>query len=106
MRCSGRLACVSVLLVGLSLSATGPACAGAWTQAKGEGLAIVTTGRRVAPVGALTGGPISRDTNISQIYIEYGLFDGLTIGATPGPTAGTIDGATPIQTPSGPQIFL
>ena len=49
--------------------------------AKGEGLVIVTTARRVAPMGALTGGPISSDTNISQIYLEYGLFDGLTIGA-------------------------
>ncbi len=42
---------------------------------------IITTGRRIAPVGALTGGPISSDTNISQIYLEYGLLDGLTIGA-------------------------
>ena len=81
MRWMGRLACVSVLLVGYSLSAAVPACAGAWTQAKGEGLVIVTTGRRLAPVGALTGGPVSRDTNISQIYLEYGLLDGLTIGA-------------------------
>ena len=81
MRWMGRLACVSVLLVGYSLSAAAPACAGAWTQAKGDGLVIVTTGRRVAPVGALTGGPVSRDTNISQIYLEYGLLDGLTIGA-------------------------
>lgn len=81
MRCMGRLAWLSVFLVGFSLSAAGPACAGAWTQARGEGLAIVTTARRVAPIGALTGGPISRDTNISQIYLEYGLLDGLTIGA-------------------------
>jgi hypothetical protein len=42
---------------------------------------IVTTARRVAPMGAVTGGPISSDTNISQIYLEYGLLDGLTIGA-------------------------
>ena len=42
---------------------------------------FVTTARRVAPIGALTVGPISRDTNISQIYLEYGLLDGLTIGA-------------------------
>ncbi|MCH8167963.1 MAG: hypothetical protein IID49_03615 [Proteobacteria bacterium] len=82
---------MSVFLVGLSLSAAGPACAGAWTQAKGEGLVIVTTGRRVAPVGALTGGPISRDTNISQIYLEYGLFDGLTIGAKSYVELSTID---------------
>ena len=81
MRCLGRLACVSVFLVGFAHSAAGPACAGAWTRAKGEGLVIVTTARRVAPMGALTGGPISSDTSISQIYLEYGLFDGLTIGA-------------------------
>ncbi len=81
MRCLGRLAWLSVFLVGSSISAVGPAFAGAWTQAKGEGLAIVTTARRVAPMGALTGGPISSDTNISQVYLEYGLFDGLTIGA-------------------------
>ena len=81
MRCMGRLACASVILVGLALSAVAPACAGAWTQAKGDGLTIVTTARRLAPVGALTGGPISRDTNISQLYLEYGLLDGLTIGA-------------------------
>lgn len=77
----GRLACLSVVLAGLAVSAAGSACAGAWTQAKGDGLAIVTTARRVAPMGALTGGPVSSDTNISQIYLEYGLLDGLTIGA-------------------------
>ena len=52
MRCLGRLACVSVFLVGFVLSAAGPACAGAWTQAKGEGLAITTTARRVGPARA------------------------------------------------------
>jgi hypothetical protein len=77
----GRLAWVSVFLVGFALSAAGSACAGAWTQVKGEGLAIITTARRVSPVGALTGGPVSRDSNVSQIYLEYGLLDGLTIGA-------------------------
>ena len=29
----------------------------------------------------MTGGSISSDTNISQVYLEYGLLDGLTIGA-------------------------
>lgn len=81
MLCLGRLACVSVFLAGFNLSATGSACAGAWTQAKGDGMVIVTTGRRVTPLGALTGGPASRDTNISQVYVEYGLLDDLTIGA-------------------------
>ncbi len=80
MRWMGRLACVSVLLVGYSLSAAAPACAGAWTQAKGDGLVITTTARRAAPVGALTGGPATNEASISQIYLEYGLLDGLTIG--------------------------
>jgi len=80
MRCMGRLAWVSVFLVGFAFSAAGSARAGAWTQAKGEGLVIITTARRVSPVGALTGGPVSRDTNVSQIYLEYGLLEGLTIG--------------------------
>jgi hypothetical protein len=43
-------------------------------------LVISTTGRRSAPVGALTGGPANSDASISQIYVEYGLLDGLTIG--------------------------
>jgi hypothetical protein len=81
MRGLGRVACVSALVAGYALSAIDFASAGAWTQAKGDGLAIVTTARRVAPMGALTGGPASSDTNISQIYLEYGLLDGLTIGA-------------------------
>lgn len=81
MRCMGLVAWVSVFMVGYALSAAAPACAGAWTQAKDDGLLIVTTGRRIAPVGAITGGPISSDTNVSQIYLEYGLLDGLTIGA-------------------------
>ncbi|TFG89412.1 MAG: hypothetical protein E4H18_00160 [Hyphomicrobiales bacterium] len=67
--------------MGVILSAAGPADAGAWTRTEGEGITIVTTGRRIAPMGGLTGGPVSKDTSISQIYIEYGLFDDLTIGA-------------------------
>ena len=81
MWCLGRLACVSIFLAGFIFSAAGSAWAGAWTQREGEGMLIVTTARRVAPVGGLTGGPVSSDTNISQMYLEYGLFDGLTIGA-------------------------
>jgi len=81
MWCLGRLACVSVFGVGFALSTTDSACAGAWTRAVGEGVSIVTTGRRVAPMGGVTGGPVSSDTSISQIYLEYGLLDGLTIGA-------------------------
>ncbi|MEL6478777.1 MAG: hypothetical protein AAFR17_15715 [Pseudomonadota bacterium] len=56
--------------------------AGAWTRAEGTGQLILSTGRRVAPVGALAGGLAEDDANTTQIFIEYGLLDGLTIGAT------------------------
>jgi hypothetical protein len=80
MRWFRRVTRVGLLAIGALLAADGAADAGAWTRAKGDGLVILTTGRRVAPAGSLTGGPVSRDTNVSQIYLEYGLFDGLTIG--------------------------
>ena len=32
------------------------AAAGAWTQAKGSGQLIMTTGRNIAPIGAFVGG--------------------------------------------------
>jgi len=58
-----------------------PAAAGAWTRAKGDGQAIVTTARRMAPAGSMFGGAPNHDTTISQVYAEYGLLDGLTVGA-------------------------
>ena len=64
-----------------ALLTAGPAAAGAWTRAPGEGLAITTAARRIAPVSSLAGGPIDSDRNISQIYLEYGLVEGLTAGA-------------------------
>lgn len=81
MRWLRGLAGRSVLSAGLVLSAAAPAGAGAWTRAEGEGLIIATTARRVAPAGALIGGVAHNDVNIGQIYLEYGLLDGLTIGA-------------------------
>lgn len=80
MRCFGRAACVSILTIGALLSATGAADAGAWTRAKGEGQVIFSAGRRVAPMNGLIGGPVAHDSSISQLYVEYGLADGLTIG--------------------------
>lgn len=82
MRCLGRLTCMGLSLVGLTLLAASPAGAGAWTQPVGEGVVITSTGRRTAPVGALAGGRASEDSNTTQIYLEYGLFEGLTIGFT------------------------
>lgn len=62
--------------------AAAEAAAGAWTLAEGDGQIITTTGRRIAPVGAFFGDPASEDSNSAQIYVEYGLADGWTAGAT------------------------
>ncbi len=70
----------ALLAVAPGLAPGGAAHAGAWTQSKGEGLAIVTAARRVAPVSSLAGGPIDADANITQVYLEYGLIEGLTAG--------------------------
>ena len=61
--------------------AAGNAGAGAWTLAEGSGQVIMTTGRKIAPIGAFTGGAADSDANSSQIYAEYGLADGWTVGA-------------------------
>jgi len=77
----GRLACRSVLSTVLAVCTGSTVLAGAWTRDPGEGQVIMTTARRMAPAGAMFGGAPNRDTNISQIYLEYGLRDGLTLGA-------------------------
>jgi len=80
MWCFRRATWVSVLTIGGLVCATVAASAGAWTRAKGEGQVIVSVGRRVAPMDGLVGGTAAHDTSISQVYVEYGLADGLTIG--------------------------
>lgn len=72
-------------LAGLSLlAALYPAAVagGAWTRAEGTGQFIVASGRSIAPVGAFAGGAAESDKSFMQIYAEYGLRDGLTIGGT------------------------
>lgn len=66
---------------GLASAFPGAAIAGAWTRTRGEGLLIVTTARRASPLGGLTGGVADSEANISQLYLEYGLTDALTLGA-------------------------
>ncbi|MEM0944914.1 MAG: hypothetical protein AAGI70_13315 [Pseudomonadota bacterium] len=56
--------------------------AGAWTRAEGTGIGIFSSGRRVAPVGALAGGVAEDDSNTSQVFLEYGILDDLTLGGT------------------------
>lgn len=75
-----RSVCLSTAAILVLLSAD-PAGAGAWTRPAGEGLLIATTARHVAPISSLTGGPIDSDKNVSQLYLEYGLAEGLTAGA-------------------------
>ncbi|MEM9043563.1 MAG: hypothetical protein AAGC81_02630 [Pseudomonadota bacterium] len=56
--------------------------AGAWTRNEGEGLLIFSTGRQVAPISALASGLAEEDSNTTQVLVEYGLFEDLTLGAT------------------------
>ena len=62
------------------LAAEGPASAGAWTQKAGAGQVIATAGQDVAPVGRLASGQVETGSTLTQLYVEYGLWDGLTIG--------------------------
>ncbi len=81
MRPFGAFALCLALWAAIVLSDPGAARAGAWTRTRGEGLVIATTARRASPLGALTGGVADSEANISQIYLEYGLTDALTVGA-------------------------
>lgn len=76
-----RLACRAIAAVGVLAALPGTAAAGAWTRAAGDGQLIISSGRTVAPAGAWTGGAAEEDTSFTQVYVEYGLFDDLTLGA-------------------------
>lgn len=67
------------LVLAAALPASG-ADAGAWTRAAGRGQLIVSSGREVAPVGALAGGIPDSDKSSLQVYVEYGVTDALTAG--------------------------
>jgi hypothetical protein len=72
-----------VRFIPLAISAcllAGDAAAGAWTLAEGTGQLIMTTGRKIAPVGAFMSGAADSDSNSSQIYAEYGVADAWTLG--------------------------
>lgn len=62
--------------------APGGAWSGAWTLSEGEGQLITTTGRTVAPVGAIFGDAADEDTSSFSVFVEYGVTDRLTVGAT------------------------
>ena len=80
IRHPGRWLCTCLCLTAPALGPVGDARAGAWTRAAGEGILIATAARRASPISALTGGPVDEEANVSQMYLEYGLVEGLTVG--------------------------
>ncbi|MEM1298716.1 MAG: hypothetical protein AAGH68_05490 [Pseudomonadota bacterium] len=56
--------------------------AGAWTQPEDRGIIIITGSRTVTPVRAWFGGVIEEDTSSQGMFLEYGLWDDLTVGVT------------------------
>ena len=58
------------------------AAAGAWTLPEGKGQVIMTTSRKIAPVGGFFGEPVDTDENATQIFAEFGVHDELTLGIT------------------------
>lgn len=60
--------------------AAGEAGAGAWTLPEGSGQIIMTTGRKIAPVGAFFSGLPDEDSNIAQLFVEYGVAEDWTLG--------------------------
>ena len=65
--------------------------AGAWTLAEGDGQSIVTISYKVAPAAALISRQAVQEEATTQVFIEYGLFDDLTLGLT---TYGEYDAVT------------
>lgn len=70
-----RLLIAAVIVPGL-------AQAGAWTQPAGEGQAITSASAGVAPVLATANPAGDREDSFTSVYLEYGLIEGLTLGAT------------------------
>ena len=73
---------VAICLASAVFTAPVPALSGAWTLAEDEGQLIVTSGRKTAPAGALFGGVADRDKSSLYVFVEYGLTDRLTLGAS------------------------
>lgn len=80
-----RIFVFSAALVGLAAMPSAwpePARAGAWTQREGRGQIIFSSGRRSATPGSLISGTAEGDVTISQLYLEYGFTDAITLGAS------------------------
>jgi len=56
--------------------------AGAWTLPEDETLAIVTTSYQIAPAASLISGVRTKEDLATQVFLETGLFEDLTLGFT------------------------
>ncbi|MEM7059833.1 MAG: hypothetical protein AAF557_19780 [Pseudomonadota bacterium] len=66
----------------IAFAAPSQAISGAWTLAEDTTLAIVTTSYKIAPVSSLASGIRTRDELTTQVFLETGVFDDLTLGLT------------------------
>lgn len=56
--------------------------AGAWTQPEGGVQVISSTIRTIAPVGAFFGDATDQDKNATSLFVEYGVLEEFTLGAS------------------------
>ncbi|MEL6775074.1 MAG: hypothetical protein AAFS07_04030 [Pseudomonadota bacterium] len=71
-----------ILLACLIALMPAPAVGGAWTRAEGDGVLISTIGRQGNPTTFFTLPGGSEDKASAQLYVEYGLFEDITVGGS------------------------
>lgn len=71
----GAAACLCAVLGAV------PAAGGAWTQQPGAGQFISSFGHRSNAIPGFGGGDVEDDSTFVSLYLEYGLMEGLTLGA-------------------------
>lgn len=76
LRASATASAVAAVLS----TGTGPALAGAWTLEEGRGQVIATVGRDVSAASRFQSRSSGDESTILQVYGEYGLLDGFTLG--------------------------
>ncbi|MEO0821397.1 MAG: hypothetical protein AAF074_13340 [Pseudomonadota bacterium] len=77
-----RIFIACILALGAGLCAGDTARAGAWTRSEGDGVVILSLGRQAAPFTALAGALPTQDKYVGQIYVEYGVIEAVTVGAS------------------------
>lgn len=74
--------CLGLASAGLAAVLPTVTHAGAWTLAEDKTLAIVTTSYQIAPAASLFSGVRTKEDLATQVFLETGLFDDLTLGFT------------------------